>query len=730
MGKRRRKSHRRQSSNALLRNGLRDFQKGNYGKAIEAWNRVTEQVPDMQPTSALAEAHFRLGLKCIYGQEADSQDGLDDMRRAAELQPNDQRYLYHLGLIAHRQGDLDEAISIYQTVREGEGELAERAAYPLALAVQQSGEKLFNTSVWSALSDAEQAMLSEVETFQRRPYTLSADAPLLWRGMAALDAGDHEEARAALDSVLENVTEDDERRIALYYRGVLAAKEGRWEESRRQWDAARAAGLSTRRLTENLGEAYHRMAEKRLASDDINVKDALASAQEALRHKPESNSLQTLISQCHQRLAHQAALADDWPVAHDHWEAARKIDGGSFRLSYNIALAHERAEEFIAAAEEWRRALRRRPRRDDHPDAITDDEVSRLWQRTAEAYTKSGKYDEAVQVYRNAVKWNPDNLEGRLALSKTLLYNGQVQAAENELNRILKRDPDNIPALLRQGEVIAASGSWWSNDSPISYWQKVLELEPNNLTARQLLSDFYQDEAEYFLSWSNYERAIEMYEQALEYRPQDKRVLAALGGCYLRMGVEYESDAQSYFDQVLADTPTNLNIYLEIIRAWFGVGEPDWAWDVMEQAEAAVDRIPYSFYLNQASYGIRDYPPEVIRPWLERTIEAAPSDEGILVIIGDMALSADALEIAQEYLERAIEADQKPGNAYLALGMVAARAGDDRTAKRHWRKAARIARRERDRDLKERVRIVRSLFNAPPDLRKDIISELGLPPVF
>ncbi len=727
MGKRKRKSGKRQSSNALLRNGLRDFKKGNYNETIEGWEQVVRQTPDMQPTSALAEAYFRRGLKRIYDQGTGRQGGLDDLRQAAKLQPHDRRYTYHLGLAAHHQGDLDAAISAYQTVREGEGELADRAAYPLALAMQQQGASLTDTPAWSALSDEEQTMLSDVKTFQRRPYSPSSDAPLLWRGLAALDAGDYKQARSALEAILENPANDAERRMAHYYQGVLAAKEENWDDARRQWNAARSAGLASPRLAENLGEVYHRMAEKRLASDD--VESALAAAEEALRHKTNSNSLQNLISQAHQRLAYQAASAGDWAVAHAHWKAARETEGGSFRLSYNAALAHERAEEFIAAAEEWREALRRRPRRDDHPDAVADEDVSQLWRRAAESYTRAGEYDEAVQVYRTAVKWDPDNLKARLALSEALLYNGQTQAAENELNRILERDPDNVPALLQQGEVVAASRSWWRGKDPSFYWKQALALEPHNLNARQLLIDFHQNEAESALSWRNYARAVVKYEQALEYQPQNGPILAALGGCYLRMGDEHKDDAQARFEQALTNAPANLDVYDEIIHAWLDAGEPDQAWSVMEQADVSIDRIPYEFCVTQASYGIQDYGPEVIRPWLERAVEKAPPGEPILNRIGEMAMMADVPEIAQEYLERAIAADQDPGYAYLALGMLAAQDGDDRTASQHWRKAERIARRKRDAELRERVEIVSLFFNAPPGLL-EMISQLGPPPGF
>ncbi len=724
MTKRRRKSRRsaRQSSSASLQNGLKAFRSGDYSRAIEIWERVGQQTSNMRSVPALAQVYFRRGLMRMYGRSPDPRAGLSDLEQAAKLQPDDPCYAYHLGLAAHRLGDLDRAVRAYQIARKGQGRLTDRAAYPLALALLQRGEEPASAPVWSALSAEEQAMLSQAGTFRRRPYTLSPDAPLLWRGLAALDASDREQALVALDSVLRNPTDSVEQGMAHYYLGVLAAQDEDWDETRHHWDAARAAGLTVPRLTDNLGEAYHRLAEGRLVEGD--AEGALTAATEALRHKPGDKRLNELLSQAHQRLAYEAASAGLWSVALEHWEAADEAEGGSFRLAYNLALAYERTEEFLAAGEKWREALRRRPRRDDHPDAISDGQVAQLWRRAAEAYSKGGEYDEAVHVYRQAVKWNPDNVETRLALAEALLTNGQVQAAENELNRILERDPNNVPALLRQGEVVAAKGSWWQWNSPTSYWKRVLELQPDNPTACQLLADFYQDQAGYDLSWGNYAGAVEMYQQALEYQPRSSPILAALGGCYLRIGKK--AVAQFYIEQALTSAPADLNVYDKIIHAWLDVGKPDRAWDVMEKAEVAIDTIPYEFYVTQAFYCIRSSS-ELAHPWLERAVEKAPPGEPVLAMIGEMAVTTHAWEIAQEYLERAITAGQEVGQSYLMLGIVAAQSGDHRTADKHWREAERIARQERDGGLMERVRMARLLFSGPPELASLLMSLRGGP---
>jgi tetratricopeptide (TPR) repeat protein len=236
-----------------------------------------------------------------------------------------------------------------------------------------------------------------------------------------------------------------------------------------------------------------------------------------------------------------------------------------------------------------------------------------------------------------------------------------------------------------------------------------------------LLADFYQDQADYHLSWAGYARAAEMYQRALEYQPKSGRILAALGGCHLRM--DEKAVAQYYLEQALAADPDDLSVYDQIIHAWLDVGKPAQAWEVMAKAEAAVEMIPYEFYINQAYYCIQRSS-DLARPWLARAAEKAPPDAPVFMVIGEMAVTARAWEIAHEYLERAIAAGQAMGQAHLMLGIVDVQEGELGAAQKHWAEAERIARRERDQDLLERVQMARFLFSGPPGLAS-LLMQLG-----
>jgi tetratricopeptide (TPR) repeat protein len=659
----------------------------------------------------LAEAYFRRGLNHLRASELEA--SLTDLQRAAELCPEDPCYAHHLGLAGYRIGDLDRAIRSFFVARRGGTEFAARAAYPLALALRQRGDDPSARSVWSALSDEERTMLRHAAAFRRRPYNVPPEAPTLWRGLSALDKGDTENARHALQEVIEEESSALEKSTAHYYLGVIAASVERWEEAVRCWNAARAAGYTSPWLEENVGELYHRMAEDRLQDGD--VEGALVAAGEALRHRPGHGRLEDLVSQACQRKGYRAVSDGEWEEALESWQVANEVGGGSFRLAYNLALAYEQAEDWVTAGETWREALRRRPRKADHPDAISDEEVARLWRRAAEAYHRAGEYEEAANVYRQALKWNPDDLQTRMALAEGLLNDGRLVAAQNELDRILERDPDNIPALLRMGEAIAQSDHWWHQSAAPTYWRRVLELDPGNASARQALVDFMLDRAEDLAYWGSYSAAIASLEEALEVQPNNGRVLAALGSCYL--GMDDEDSARSYIELALAKDPQDLGVYSIILQAWLDQEDPERAREVMTQAEAAIEDVPFSFYMSQAALCLESDDEELARPWLERAVEKAPPGEPVLALIGEMAMMAHAPAIAREYLERAVEAGQGSGQAHLTLGVLAVLTENDlKTANRHWRRAERIAHKEGDAELMERLQVTRALLSAPPGL--------------
>lgn len=687
-----------QSVAMLTANGLKAFRQNDLEKALLSWEKIPA---NLRPAVLLAEGHFRRGLALFYG--SDAQAGLSHLQTAAAYQPRDPCYAYHLGLAKHRLGDTPGALAAYQTARQFAGPFTARSAYPLALALLQNGQDPAAAPVWNDLTPAEQSMLRSANAFRRRPYHLPPESPHLWRSLAAFDAGDRSQAQAGLDQVLAGNATAAEKGLARFYQGVIAAQAENWDTARHEWEAARMAGLRFPRLDSNLAEIYHRRAEELLLQGDAQT--ALAAAGEAKRHRPDDNALDELLAQIHQHLGYQAATTNRWDEAQSHWQTAVELDSASFRLAYNLALAYERSGSYLSAGQTWREALRRRPRRADHPDALSDDQVARLWQRAAECYRKAGEFEEVGRTYQQAIKWAPENLDVRLALAESLISDGRLLAARNELERLLERSPNHIPALLRLGEAYFRDedSPWYIKAQAKKFWEKALEIEPKNPQVRQMLAEWYFDQAEIDYSWDRYAEAAEDYQKALEFQPNHFETMAYLAECYIKL--KDEAKGEEYVRQALAQAAT-FDDFACIIGMWLRVECNERAWEVTTQAEARFGKVPTDFYVSMAHQLLKNKQKEEAERWLQHAIQKAAPEDDVLVMIGEMAMDIDA-SLAMDYLQKALETGQMPGQAHLLMGILESRQDNRRASKKHFSEAERIARQTKDADLAKRVDMAR-----------------------
>ena len=710
----------RQALARFRERGHKAFLQGNYAQAVEEWQKVKSAKPSMLPTPTLAEAYFRRGITRFYSN-GNGEKALEDLQRAIELLPDKPRYHYHIGLIYHHRDEPDRAIPHYRKAQAGDEALTERSAYPLALALLTIGETPGEDAVWEHLAPEAQAMLQEATTFNRRPYDLSENAPPFWQGMAALDNGNLVQAEGHFKKNLDETTSQVETALTHYYLGVLAAQRDDMKEARHQWTQAAAEGLETDALTLNLGESFHRLAEARLEAGD--PKGALTAAQEALRHKPEQRSLQFLVSQAHQQLGYQAAKRGEWRTAEEHWREAYELEDGNFRLAFNLALCYERQDAYITAGETWREVLRRRPRLEDDPDALDDEQVAQIWKRAAEAYVKAGDYDEAVHVYRQAVKYNPEHLPTRMALVDSLMTNGQVTAAENELERVLDKAPDHVPALVQMGDIKASARSWWRNH-PADYWKRALELDPDNVEAREALIDYYLDEAGRRAFWGQFEIALDLYEEILNFAPHHGETLVLMGQVYLKL--DQREKAWDYFQEALTHEQT-LDRYYSVVIACLIHLEDEWAWEVIEEAEANIE-VPAYVYVEIISQCVKHDQEDFIDPWVERLTDKAGADEDPLTMVGEALMFTPALDLAETYLNQAQEAGENPARIHMALAMVYARRGKRDQLRDHLYKAEKLARRQKNKELLENIRQIREvLLSMPPGLLEMILNQPGGP---
>ena len=336
-------------------------------------------------------------------------------------------------------------------------------------------------------------------------------------------------------------------------------------------------------------------------------------------------------------------------------------------------------------------------------------------------------------MYQQAIKRDPDNIALRMAVADALVADDHTYAAKGELEQVLKRNPDYVPALLRIGEILTHIEEGWAKVDARRYLERALNLQPDNVPVKLALAEFHRDQAEAHYSRDHWVEAIENYQKALEYQPDHATTLAAMANSYILNGDEPR--AQQTIEKAIQRAPRDLDVVDEILSGWIKVGQMEQAWQLLEQAEARIPSIPGGFYVDQAEKLSPEQHPQYLQPWLERAMTKAAPDEPILLIIGEMLMDSEP-ELARQYLEKAIAARQKPGNAHLLLSLLDNKQNRRRESQKHIKEAERIASQTHDQELVERVMMTQVLLDGPgaflkkmmnvenPELLEDILSSM------
>jgi len=713
---------RQAAANPVVR-GQQAFHQGDYDAAIAIWKQALGEKASCRVTAALAEVYFRRGLTRFH-RDGQRPAGLSDLAEAARLASDDLRYTYHLGLAHHHQGNLDMALAAYRLALDADPSFV-RAAELAVLALLEQGQNPVQTAAWKALPLDHQAEFRPlVGLLGGQPLAVASTSPAsggarLWCALAAFQSGDG----GAREALLPFAQDGDEpavvRALAAYALGLDALRRDRQEEALGHWEAARRLGLDTPSLWGNLHQLYHAQAEEAMAAGRWSDAAALADAARSLAS--EGRDLTELTLAAHFHAGHAEAQAGRWHQALSHWEKSRDLGENSRELLQNLALAYEKNERFEEAADLWRQVVRCRPRR---ADTLTRQQVALLWGHVAECYRRAGDVEEAVTTLRNAVKNDPDNTDLRLELVDALVAGDRWGAADNELGRILRKEPENIGALVRSAR-IAEMGWYAARAKPT--WRKILALEPNHLEAQERLTDLLEREGDRLLRFGKVGEALECYHEALTYMPEEPYLYLACADCYFDQ--EDAEAARREMDRAFAQKVDDLDVYHSAVDLCHVQGRSEEAeWVIVRAEELAGpqqphERLPAGFFLDLAGCCFKRRQTEIGDDYVRRAERAAVGDAEGLVAVALFCLDRDDEGRAVSYLDQALRLDPEHGLANLHMGLSYATVAEMREANRHWRQARRTARQTGDQELLKMVEMSQRYFQTAIDM-----IERGLPP--
>lgn len=725
--------------------GLRAFQNGRFDDAIRLWSPLAGR--DEQLRLALAEAHFRRALK------APDEGRLADLRQAAALAPDDPRYQHHLGMQLHRAGDLPAAITCYRRVVEQGGSHGAALLLALATLEQDSGADIAalpgsTPEIRTVLAPA-QALLNggrppgtDDGSFRvqvRHALGFGQDATeavaRLWHGLGQIAAKDD----AAGDTLGDAHTLPNQQLTAIRrnYLGVAAARAGDIDTALSLWRKVYDSGTHTAALLDNLAATLH----SRLAAL-LDAGDQAGAIELALQTvvMPFSNmALNETRVQLFDQAARAAADAGEWARAVELWESARQIVATSQGLGsprplwHNLALAYEAQERWLDAAEAWRGMLRTRPRRRaGEDDTLSEAQWSWVRKRVIDSYKRAGRPDEAVTVFRQMIKAEPNDLDLRLQLADALLANEQEQAAYNEVQRILKIDPHFADAQARNAALLSARGYFPVAEQAL---RNAVAEHPDRADLRRLFARLLLAHAVHYIGIRMDAMAEPLLIEGQPLEPENEQFPLNLARVCFNQN--RPAEARALLARVLELAGDQPESYMSVFQCWVIEEDLDEARAVISRAEAAFTPPP-EFYaeLGVVVIARTTPPPPMLNPFLALTkppkqpppvdtvwtqfgrelltqaVERRPDDARLHTLIAG-ELMGPRPDIAQSYADAAARLAPDDPNALILRGVVLAMNEHKREAKEQLRKAANLARKQGQRDLAGQADDMRREIDSP-----------------
>jgi Flp pilus assembly protein TadD len=215
--------------------------------------------------------------------------------------------------------------------------------------------------------------------------------------------------------------------------------------------------------------------------------------------------------------------------------------------------------------------------------------------RLAEHYTDLGWFNEALDVYREALKINPDDLSLLIGFGNTCFRHSDLREALVSFRRITELNPKRIEGWNNLGIVQMAMGD---DDAARTAFGRVLAIEPDNAGAllnmgncharkgnAALARTFFERamavKPDYADGWFNlgntyladksYQKAIDAFKKAITYQREFPSALKNMGYAYEQLG-DWEMAAGHYRSAAALDK-VDAGVQINLANACMALGQ-------------------------------------------------------------------------------------------------------------------------------------------------------------
>jgi len=674
------------------------------------------------------EAHFRTAAATT-----NLKTRLDHLDTALQLAPEETRLHYHRAITLWGLRRISEALPELAALAAQAAHRPE-VTFLHQLACASTGQPYSDQSLSIAeattirlLQEVRQGTHTATWQEQTAQTVLLGDTPELWQTLLHMRDKPKSAPVARLQAIASGIAGGSA--VVQYYLGVGAMRKGDVQMAQSAWRLAAEAGIAMPWLVENhrqllLAQA-HELGQEGRWHELIAL---LHVQQETATPEP---ALEEMRAVAHAHLGYAAAQANDWSSAAQHWQEATTRHA-SRQLFQNLALAREALQQWRSAADTWREMLRRRPRKQGHPDALTDAQMATLWRHVAECYERVDDAGAVLTCLKNAVKYAPTDLEGRVKIADISQQTGREEAAEKELECILAINAQYVPALIRLGTLYE---NRWDRD-PMALWRRVLAVEPDHGEAREALAQLYvkkvQEEAPRSgwlarLRRRSEKEKIALLQEGLRELPGHPTLLLELGELHAVMGKS--KDARTYFTQAWEAAPQKPSVVAAAIHSLLHAGGGDTVQRLLPTAQQ-IPGLVAMFWVDLGRHALHCQLGQewVDRFWAEALARGEPGQHGetmayVLLQLFEAAHGEEAPNIAARYEARLrAEYPHSGGVEFIEAYYAVHRRHDTSRALRLLQQAQRTARQANETGIATLAEQVAKLLQSPSRSLLDLLA--------
>ncbi|XP_021546298.1 protein O-mannosyl-transferase TMTC1 isoform X2 [Neomonachus schauinslandi] len=162
-------------------------------------------------------------------------------------------------------------------------------------------------------------------------------------------------------------------------------------------------------------------------------------------------------------------------------------------------------------------------------------------------YYNTGRYDEALQVYREAAALQPSQRELRLALAQVLAVMGQTKEAEKMTNHIVSEETGCLECYRLLSAIYSKQEH---HDKALDAIDKALQLKPKD---PKVISELFFTKGNQLREQNLLDKAFESYKAAVELNPDQAQAWMNMGGIQHIKG-NYVS-ARAYYERAFQLVP-------------------------------------------------------------------------------------------------------------------------------------------------------------------------------